>query len=163
MNPNQPSFAVNESETLVVSVFASLFVPALAGVAAKQNVSRQPSNSRGRKGTSQDPCGIQASHRREVWTAILHHKLGRKGCSSVSLRGMAADRRKASPALEFQSDQEEVFEPHQLLRPGCGHGRAGAIADAFLAARLSRYQRGSRSGRQPHLFGSAEHPALPKG
>src|SRR5215813_10489368 len=132
MNQNQPQIAVTEPEIQqVITVFTSLCV-----AVARRHVPRQPSNSRGRKGTAQSPRGIQASDRREVRNAILHHQSGRKGCSSLSLRGVAADRRKTGAALELQSDQEKVFESHELLRPGRGNGRAGKTADSFAAARF---------------------------
>src|SRR5215471_7348543 len=137
MNPQKPQIAVTEPEIQqAITVFTSLFV-AVAG----RHVSRQPSNSRGRKGTAQSTRGIQASDRREVRNAILHHQSGRKGCTSLSLRGMAADRREAGTAFELQSDQEKVFEPHELLRPSRGNGRAGKAADSVAVARFGGDQR----------------------
>src|SRR5215472_16685726 len=113
MNPQQPQIAVTEPEIQqVITVFTSLRV-----AVTRRHVSRQPSNSRGRKGTAQGSRRIQASDRREVRNAILHHQSGRKGCTSLSLRGMAEDRRETGATVEFQSDQEKVFEPHELLRP----------------------------------------------
>src|SRR5215470_1770768 len=128
MNQESPQKAVTEPEIQQeITVFTSL-LPALAGLAiAKRYVSRQPSNSRGRKRTSQGPRRVQKADRREIWNPILHHQLGRKGCSSISLRGMAADRGKTGQALEFQPDQEEIPEPYQLLRAGGGNGRAGEV------------------------------------
>src|SRR5215510_13940226 len=119
MNRKNPQIAVTEPEIeRELTAFASL-IPVIAGAAVvRQHVSRKPSNSRGRKGTAESSRGIQASDRREVRNAILHHQLGRKGCASLSLRGMAEDRGKAGAAVEFQPDQEEVLESHQLLRPG---------------------------------------------
>src|SRR5260370_34202245 len=146
-----------------ITVLAS-FLPVIAGVVAvRKHVSRQPSNSRGRKGTAQGPRGVQASDRREVRHAILHHQLGRKGCSSLSLRGVAADRRKVGAALELQPNQKKVLEPHQLLRPSGGDGRAGKTASAIAAARVGGDQRRSCGGRQPDVPGSAEHRELPEG
>src|SRR5215468_562004 len=112
MNRKNPQIAVTEPEKQIeITVFTSLLAAAI-----RKHVSRQPSNSRGRKGTPQGALGIQASHRREVRDAILHHQPGWKGCSSVSLRGVAADRREAVAALELQSHEEKVSQPHQLLR-----------------------------------------------
>src|SRR5215472_10483447 len=136
MNRKTPKNAVTEPEIQQeITVFTSLW-PAIAGAIARRHVSRQPSNSRRRKGTAQSPRGIQAHDRREVRHTILHHQPGRKGCSSLSLRGMAADRRKAGSALELQPDQEKVLEPHQLLRAAGGDGRAGKTAGSVLAPRL---------------------------
>src|SRR5215468_8123148 len=144
MNPEKPQNAVTEPEIQQeITVFASL-----VAVAARNHVSRQPSNSRGRKGTSKSPFRVQASDRREVWPAILHHQPGREGCSSISLRGMGADRGEAGEAVEFQSDEEEVFEPHQLLRPGSGDGWPGPAADSGAVARLGGDQRRSGGCRQ---------------
>src|SRR5262245_2058862 len=116
MNRKNPQIAVTEPEKqLETTVFASL-VPVLTRLALrKNNVSRQPSNSRRREGAIKGPRRIQAPDRREVRNAILHHVARWEGCSSVSLRGVAADRREAGAALQLQSDQEEVFESHQLL------------------------------------------------
>src|SRR5215467_12688028 len=119
MNRKNPQIAATDpEEQLEITVFASLVVPVLAGLAAKKNnVSRKPSNSGRREGTFKGPRGIQAPDRREVRHAILHHIARWEGCSSVSLRGVAADRGEAGKALQFQSDKEKVFEPYQLLRP----------------------------------------------
>src|SRR5947207_3335508 len=157
MNQIQPQNAVTEPEIQQITVFASLLA------AFKSHVSRQPSNPRGRKGTVKGPFRIQASYRREVRDAILHHQPGWQGCSSVSLRGVAADRGEAGAALELQSDQEKIFKPHQLLRPGRGDGRPGAVADSRSVARCGRDQRGSGGYRQFDLPGSAGHRALPQG
>src|SRR5262249_61832905 len=124
MKQKQPQIALTETEIQAITVFASL-MPAVAGAVTRQHVSRQPSNSRRRKGTAESPRGIQASDRREVRGAILHHVARRKGCTSLSLRGVAADRRKAGASLELQPDQKEVLEPYELLRTGSGDGRAG--------------------------------------
>src|SRR5215831_6394721 len=134
MNRKNPKIAVTEPEIQPeITAFAS-FVPVIAAaVVVRQHVSRKPSNSRGRKGTVESPRGIQASDRREVRNAILHHELGRKGCASLSLRRMAADRGEAGAAFEFQPDQEEVFESHELLRPGGRDRRAGKAAGSLVA------------------------------
>src|SRR6266849_6544975 len=104
MNQKNPQNAVTDSEIQQEITVLSSFLPVIAGViATSRHVSWQPSNSRGRKGTAQGPRGVQAPDRREVRPAILHHQLGRKGCTSLSLRGVAADRGKVGAALEFQS------------------------------------------------------------
>src|SRR5207302_10583446 len=82
-----------------------------APIKGRTNVSRQSPNSRGRKRTPQGPRGVQAGDRREVRHAILYHKLGRKNCPSVSLRGVGADRAKAGGALHLQSYEEKVPGP----------------------------------------------------
>src|ERR1700681_3885854 len=117
MNLKNPQMTVTEPEIkLELTVFASL-LPVVTGIAArKNNVSRQPSNSGRREGTFKGPRGIQAPDRREARRQILQHLARWEGCSSVSLRRVAADRGEAGQALQFQSDQEKVFEPHQLLR-----------------------------------------------
>src|SRR3954471_1371787 len=118
MSQKNPQMAASEPvKQLVITVFTSL-LPVLAGIAArKNNVSRKPSNSRRREGTFKGPRGIQAPDRREVRHTILHHLTRWEGCSSVSLRGVAADRGEIGAVIEFQPDQKEVPEPHQLLRP----------------------------------------------
>src|ERR1700732_647498 len=122
MKLKNPEITVTGSEKkLELTVFAS-FLPVVTGIAVrKNNVSRQPSNSGRREGTFKGPRGIQAPDRREVRSAILHHIARWKGCSSVSLRGVAADRGEAGQALQFQSDKEEVFESHELLRSAGGN------------------------------------------
>src|SRR6476659_6410618 len=146
MNQKNPKIAAAQPErNLEITVFASL-LPVVAGIAVrKNNVSRQPSNSGRREGTFKGPRGIQAPDRREVRHAILHHIARWEGCSSVSLRGVAADRGEAGKALQFQSDEEKVFEPYQLLRSAGGNRWAGPGADTGVAARLGRDQ--GRSGR----------------
>src|ERR1700761_2372175 len=146
MNQKNPKNAVLKPETnLEITVFASLITILASVIASKNHVSRQPSNSGRREGAFKGPRGIQASDRREVRHAILHHIARWEGCSSVSLRGMAADRGEAGQALQFQSDQEKVFEPHQLLRSAGGNRWAGTGADTGAAARLGRDQ--GRRGR----------------
>src|SRR5580765_6951282 len=118
MNLKNPKIAAAQPErNLDITVFASL-LPVVAGIAVrKNNVSRQPSNSGRREGTFKGPRGIQAPDRREVRRPILHHIARWEGCSGVSLRGVAADRGKAGAAIQLQSDQEEILESHELLRP----------------------------------------------
>src|SRR5438045_8060668 len=114
---------------LELTVCASL-LPVVDSIAARKiNVSRQPANSGRREGTFKGPRGIQAPDRREVRHAILHHITRWEGCSSVSLRRVAADRREAGQALQFQSDEEKVFEPYELLRSVGGDRWAGPGAD----------------------------------
>src|SRR5581483_29370 len=105
MNQKHPQIAVTDPEIEQEMAFLTSFIPALAGIVARQHVSRKPSNSRRRKGTAQGPLGIQTPDRREVRGAILHHQPGWKGCSSVSLPGMAADRGEAGGAFELQSHE----------------------------------------------------------
>src|SRR5580765_434454 len=156
-----PQITVTEPEIEPeLTVFASL-LPVTTGLAArKNNVSRQPSNSSRREGTFKGPRGIQAFDRREVRDAILHHIARWEGCSSVSLRGVAADRGEAGEALQFQSDEEKVFEPHQLLRSAGGNRWAGPGADTSVAARVGEDSgRGGRCG-QPHVPRGAAHRGL---
>src|SRR5579859_7074702 len=163
MNPKDPKIAVTEPEKqLEFTVFASL-IPVLAGIAAKINVSRQPSNSRGREGTSKGPRGIQAHDRREVRSAILHHLARWEGCSSVSLRGVAADRREAGAVVELQPDQEKISESHELLRPAGGDRWARPAADSRTAARHGGHQGRSGCSRQFNVPRSAEHRGLQEG
>src|SRR5579871_443295 len=164
MKLKNPQITVTEPEKhLELTVLASL-MPVIAGVAVrKNNVSRQPSNSGRRKGTFKGPRGIQASDRREVWHAILHHIARWEGCSSVSLRGMAADRGEAGQALQFQSDEEKVFEPHQLLRSAGGNRWAGPGADTGVAPRHSQDPGRSGCGRKFDIPRSAEHRGLQEG
>src|SRR5258708_8084519 len=163
MNQKSPQNSVTEPEIQQeITVFTSLW-PAVAGAVAKRHVSRQPSNSRGRKGTFKSPRRIQASDRREVRNAILHHFAGWKGCSSLSLRGVAADRRKAGAAFELQPDQEKVLEPHQLLRPGGGDGWTGAGAGSGAAGRIGRHLRGRGRCGPLNASGKADKPGRPAG
>src|SRR5260221_14321373 len=161
MNQKNPQIAVTKPEKqLELTVFASL-LPVVAGLAArKNNVSRQPSNSRRREGTFKGPRGIQASDRREVRRPILHHLARWEGCSSVSLRGVAADRGKAGAAFQFQSDQEKVLESHQLLRSAGGDRWARPVVDTCAAQRFCRDQ--GRSGGPRIILPSrrAEHRRL---
>src|SRR5580704_11073035 len=104
-------------------------------VTDNNHVSRQSPNSGRRKGTVKDPGRIQACDRRKVRTTILHHKSRWEGCSSVSLRGVGADRAEAGRALHFQSYEEKVSGPRELLRAGGRDGWTGAVADSATAAR----------------------------
>src|SRR5437868_11982882 len=106
---------------------AATITPAVAAEAAKflvasegEHVPRKSSSTSGRKGTHQDPRGIQAHCRRTLRHAILHHQFRRQGCSSLSLRRMANDRRETDAPAQLQSHQEEVSGPGELLRPAGG-------------------------------------------
>src|SRR3954466_7433348 len=164
MKLKTPQITVTEPEIkLELTVFASL-LPVVTGIAArKNNVSRQPSNSGRRERAFKGPRGIQAPDRREVRHAILHHLARWEGCSSVSLRGMAADRGKAGAVVKFQPDQKEVPEPHQLLRPVGGDRRPGAAADTGAAPGLGEGAGRSGRGRQSDLPRSAEPRGVPEG
>src|SRR5689334_9882560 len=161
MKAKNLQITVTEPEKhLELTVLASL-MPVLAGaIARKNNVSRQPSNSGRRERTFKGPRGIQASDRREVRHAILHHIARWEGCSSVSLRGVAADRGEAGKALQFQSDEEKVFEPYQLLRPAGGDRWAGPGADTGIAPRVGQNSRRGGRNWQPDVPRSAEHRGL---
>src|SRR5258708_7368023 len=136
MNQKNPQIAVTEPEKqLELTVFASL-LPVVAGLAArKNNVSRQPSNSRRREGTFKGPRGIQAPDRREVWRPILHHLARWEGCSSVSLRGVAAG----------------------------GDRWARPVVDTCAAQRFCRDQGRSGGRRQLDVPRGAEHRGLQEG
>src|SRR5580765_2886440 len=164
MKLKNPQITVTEPEIkLELTVFASL-LPVVTGIAVrKNNVSRQPSNSGRREGTFKGPRGIQAPDRREVRHAILHHIARWEGCSSVSLRGVAADRGEAGKALQLQSDQEEILESHELLRPAGGDRWARPVADTGAAQGLSRHQGRSGCGRQFDVPRSAEHRGIQEG
>src|ERR1700722_3571003 len=117
-------------------------------VTGTENVSRQSSNPGRRKRTAQGPSRIQAGDRREIQSAILHHKFGWQGCSSVSLRGMGANRAEAGRALQFQSHEEKISGPDELLRAAGRDGRAGtAVAAAVIARDRADQGRGSGSGK----------------
>src|SRR5437899_8321906 len=81
-------------------------------------VSWQSPNPRGRKGTAQGAGRVQARGGRKIRQSVLHHQLRREECLGLSLRGVAADRGEAGRPLHLQSHQEEVPEPHELLRAG---------------------------------------------
>src|SRR6202022_549536 len=100
------------------------------------------------KKDAQGPGPVQAGDRREIRNAILHHKFGWEGCSSVSLRGMGTDRAEAGRALQFQSYEEKISGPDKLLRAAGRDGRAGTVVAAAVAARDRADQgRGSGSGK----------------
>src|SRR6266704_3013442 len=122
----------------------------------KTHVSRQSPNSRGRKRTVEGPRGIQASDRREVRRAILHNQRGRECRTDLPHGRVGAHRGEAGAAFEFQSHQEKVFEPHQLLRPDGGDRRAGSPADSIAAARQGADQGRSGSTGAAQVSGSAE-------
>ena len=112
-----PKISPNELKTTeIATVFTSL-VTAVAIVATnlvapltgKTHVSRKSPSSRGRKGTTQSPRRIQASDRREIWEPILHHKFRRQGCSSVSLRGVGADRAEAGTGFPISIPRRRSF------------------------------------------------------
>src|SRR6185312_11145618 len=164
MNQKNPQNALTEPEKVQeFAIFTSL-IPAIAGVIArKQDVPRKSPNSSGREGATQSPRGIQAPDRRKVRRAILHHFAGWEGCTSLSLRGVAADRAEAGQSLELQSNEKEVFEPHKLLRPVGGDRWPGPAADSGVAAGLGKDSgRGSRC-RQPYIPRGAEHRGVPQG
>src|SRR5260221_5294734 len=120
----------------------------MAGMAVRNtDVSWHPSSSRGRKWPTQGPFRVQARAGREVRNTILHHQPGWQGCSTVSLRGVAADRGKAGPVVEFQPHEEEVPGPHELLRAGGGDRRPGAVSDFFAVAGVGGASGGSSGGR----------------
>src|SRR5271165_6637076 len=122
-----------------------------------EHVSRQSSNPGRRKGPIKGPGRVQAGDRREIRSAILHHKSGWEGCSSVSLRGMGADRAEAGGALHVQSYEEKVSGPGELLRADGGNGWAGAVADAAVAATGGGDQGRGCGDRQFDAPDRAEH------
>src|ERR1700732_5047817 len=149
-NPNRPAM------TDVCSVLASLVRVVAAprrslpvrGAGLRRglnHVSRQSSNPGRRKRTAQGPGRVQAGDRREVRSAILHHKFGWQGCSSVSLRGVGADRAEAGRALQFQPYEEKVSRSDELLRAAGRDGRTGQAIAAAVAAR-DRSDQGGGSG-----------------
>src|SRR5206468_7274049 len=135
-----PSITTNSPEVLRLTELCAVFTSLVAVVVARKNappkgtgfrrgfshVSRQSSNPGRRERPSQGPGRVQAGDRREVWPAILYHQPGWQGCSSVSLRGMGADRAEAGRALQFQSYEEEVSRSDELLRAAGRDGWAGA-------------------------------------
>src|SRR5258706_12366705 len=136
LETDTPEKRPNEPEsTAIVTTLTSLVVAVAATInkrspgTSRAYVSRKSPNSRGRKGTFKSSLGIQAGDRREICPEILHHQSRWNCCSSVSLRGMGADRAEAGVAIHFQSDEEEVSQSHELLRAGRRDGRAGAPAD----------------------------------
>src|ERR1700680_1778721 len=133
--------------SLAVAALVFKRFPALRG---RTHVSRQSPNSRRRKGTAQSPRGVQTGDRREVQHAILHHQPGWQGWPSVSLRGMGTDRAEAGRALHFQSYEEEIPGPGELLRANGRDGRSGAVVAAAVVAGSSTAQGRSGRDRQPH-------------
>src|ERR1700675_973116 len=117
--------------SLAVAALVCKGFPALRG---RTHVSRQSPNPRRRKGTAQSPGGVQAGDRREVQHAILHHQPGWQGWPSVSLRGMGTDRAEAGRALHFQSYEEKVSGPGELLRANGRDGWPGAAVATAVAA-----------------------------
>src|SRR6185312_6290978 len=163
----------NEIETAkLVTVFASVLGitasrrPDSRGRLSPQeltHVSRQSPNSRRRKRTAQSSGRVQARARREVWAAILHHELRRQGCSSLSLRGMGADRAETRGSLHFQSYEEEVSRPHELLGSAGRDGRPGPALDSTVAARIGADQGRSGRDRAADISGSAQPGAVSPG
>src|SRR5579864_7576960 len=174
-----PQIGPNEAEkTQLVVVFASAITigvakrrpdgrgrPSLHGYSLHElnHVSRQSPNSRGRKRAAQSPRGIQARDRREIRSAILYHQLRREGCTTVSLRGMGADRAEAGRALHFQSYEEEVSRPHELLGSAGGNGRSGPALNASATARVGADQGRSVRDRAADVPGSSQPGAVPPG
>src|SRR5216683_2786275 len=82
--------------------------------------------------------------------------------ASVSLRGVGADRAEAGRALHFQSYEEEVSGPGELLRADGGNGWAGAAADAATAARSGADQRRGCGYRQSDALDRAQPGFVPQ-
>src|SRR5208282_493274 len=158
---NRPKSTTNSPNHLSLTILCVAFTsPVAVIVTGTQHVSRQSPNSRRRKRAVKDPGRVQAGDRREVRPAILHHKFGWGCCSSVSLRGVGADRAETGGALHLQSHEEKVLEQGELLGTGRRNGRAGAAADSAVAAR-GRSDQGRGCGQRiPDLFGSAQHGSL---
>src|SRR5947207_7273740 len=129
----------------------------------RKHVSRQSPNSRGRKRTAQGPRVIQARDRREVWPAILHHQPGWQGCTSLSLRGVVADRAEAGGTLHFQSYEEEVSGSSELLRADGRDGWARPVADAADSAHVSGDQGRSSGDGKLDAPGSSKPGAVSPG
>src|SRR6266567_1414731 len=170
-----PKNGPNETETAqLVTVFASAIA---IGVAKRRpdgrgrpslhrrldHVSRQSPNSRGRKRAAQGPRGIQARDRREIRSAILHHQPGWQGCTSLSLRGMGADRAEAGGALHVQSYEEKVSGSGELLRADGRDGWTRPVADAADFAHVSGDQGRSSSDRKFDAPGSSQPGAVSPG
>src|SRR6266568_4205337 len=171
-----PKNGPNETETAqFVTVFASVMAVAAQrrpngrgrlsthNHELRNHVSRQSPNSRGRKGTTQSPRGIQARDRREIRSAILHHEPRWQGCTSVSLRGVGADRAEAGGALHFQPYEEEVSGSSELLRADGRDGWARPVADAADFAHFGGDQGGSGSDRKFDASGSSQPGAVSPG
>ena len=76
--------------------------------------------------------------------AILHHQPGWQGCPGVSLRGMGADRAEAGRALHFQSYEEKVSGPGELLRAEVEMDGQGRLLMPQLLREAAQHQ--GRSG-----------------
>src|SRR5215467_5149173 len=138
----RPNRSTNSPNRTVLTEFFATFAP------FKRHVSRQSSNPGRREGPSEGSGRVQAGDRREIRAAILHHKSRWEGCSSVSLRGVGADRAEVGGALQFQSHEEEVSGSDELLRAAGGNGWAGPVAAAAVVAGIRTNQgRGSGSGQ----------------
>src|SRR5258708_21427936 len=159
---NRPKSTTNSPNRLSLTEFCAAFTSLVVvavhilGKTGIEHVSRQSPNSRRRKGTVKGPRRIQACDRRKVRTAILHHQSGWEGCSSVSLRGMGADRAETGRALHFQSDEEKISGPCELLRADGGNGWPGAGCDTAIAPRSGANQRRGCGYRQSHAFDRAQ-------
>ena len=152
-SPNRPK--VNR----FCAVFASFVTLTLEEL---MHVSRQSSNPGRREGTPQDPGRVQAGDRREIWSAILHHKFRRQGCSSVSLRRMGTDRAETGRAADVQPYQEEVSQHDRILGTAGRSGWAGQVVAAAVAARCGAAQGRGRGCRFPEISGSAQPGGLPQ-
>src|SRR5512146_1654820 len=160
MTRKAPNDAPKAPKTETVAI---AFTSLAAVIAATSYVSRQPSNTRRRKGAVEGPGGIQACDRRALRRPILHHQHGWEGCLDISLRGMGADGRKAGQALELQSYEAEVFGSGELLRPGSGDGQPRPAADPCHPAG-SRGREGRRgSTGQSQLSDSPQPGSLQEG
>src|SRR5438876_309103 len=126
----------------------------------KQYVSRQSSSAGRRKGTAQDPGGIQASDRRALRHGVLHHQPRRKSCRDLSSGRVAPNRGEAGQAVQLQSFEKEISEQSELLRPDGGNGCAGAGADAADSARIRRNQGRRGRVRKFDVPGSSQHGSL---
>src|SRR6185436_6922292 len=165
MKPKSPKDGMDALENREIAVVVTSVAAAVAAMNKSKgpkapgntNVSRKLPNSDRRKGTVKGPRGLQAPGRREVRGAILHHESGRQGCRDISLRGVAADRREAGQALEFQPGEKEFFAAHELLRPSGRDGCAGTVVDAAVAAGVSRSEGRSRGDGVFELPRSPEH------
>src|SRR5207248_8141875 len=163
-----PRHGPNFPDLATVCAALTSVVPVAAAVGrrrrpskGKTHVSWQSPNSRGRKRTAQSPRGIQAGDRREIRPAILHHEFGRKGCTSLSLRGVGTDRAEAGLALHLQSYEEEVSGPGELLRTGSRDGRVGAPADSPDFARRGADPRRRRGAGEPDFSDRPELGDVP--
>src|SRR5215475_8678406 len=127
------------------------------------HVSRQSPNTRGRKRTAQSAGRVQAGDRREIRATILYHQLGRQSCSSLSLRGVGANRAEVIRTLDVQSHEEEISGPGELLGPAGGNGQPGPVTDAAAIARGSADQGRSGRDRAAQLSGGPKPRAVSAG